>query len=65
MANSTAQIEKDKRGFKSPMIDTPPEVIGQLYEDISAARKRLYELLNIQNEVCNSLWSDLKGPYKP
>ncbi len=71
MANSSAQIEKARRGFTSPMINTPPEIRGQLDYDIALQRSRiaaetarLNELLDVKKEVENSLWSDLAGVYR-
>lgn len=60
MAYNSAQLEKDRRGFRSPMIDTPPAVIGKLQVDIALAREKLAGLLDVEREVEISLWSDLQ-----
>lgn len=59
MAYNSAQIEKDKRGFKSPISETPAEVVGQLRKDIWEAQDRLKLLTDIAYEVEKSLWSEL------
>ena len=64
MANSSAQLEKEKRGFKTPILQTDPEVIGQLQKDISDAFGKLRELIAVQREVEISLWSELRQSNK-